>query len=286
MEANTDRILTQFAAAGAHGTFFTLGWIAERYPQVVRRIVAAGHELASHGYGHAQVHTLTPDAFRADIRRAKDVLEQTGGVAVRGYRAPTFSIGPRTPWAYRALEDEGHRYSSSIFPIRHDLYGEPDAPRFAFQPQGGTMWELPMTTVRLFGRNLPCAGGGYFRLLPYMAYRMGLGRLNRGDRQSGIFYFHPWEVDPGQPRVDKAGSAARFRHYVKHCRHVRPAGSADARLPRWDRMDRVFTAARSRLTDGTALSARWTTRPPRPGMRSSAPIRPAASSTSHPGGTW
>jgi polysaccharide deacetylase family protein (PEP-CTERM system associated) len=248
VEANTDRILEQFARAGAHGTFFTLGWVAERYPLLVRRIVAAGHELASHGHGHAQVHAIGAEAFRADIRRAKQVLEQIGGVAVRGYRAPTFSIGPRTPWAYDILESEGHSYSSSIFPIRHDLYGEPDAPRFPFHPAGRTLWELPMTTMRLGGRNLPCAGGGYFRLLPYHLYRLGLRRLNRAEQRQGIFYFHPWEVDPGQPRIRRASRAARFRHYVN-------LSAMPGRIDRllrdftWDRVDRAFADV---LSSGSA----------------------------------
>ena len=237
--ANTDRILEQFARTGTSATFFTLGWVAERHPGLVRRIVAAGHELASHGHGHALVHALGPDAFRADIRRARAVLEQTGGVAVRGYRAPTFSIGPRAPWAYAILAEEGHAYSSSVFPIRHDLYGEPDAPRFAFRPAGQALWELPMTTIRLGGRNLPCAGGGYFRLLPYALFRLGLRRLNRAEHRPGIFYFHPWEVDPGQPRIRQASRAARFRHYVN-------IAAMSARVDRlladfaWGRMDRVF----------------------------------------------
>jgi polysaccharide deacetylase family protein (PEP-CTERM system associated) len=237
--ANTDRILAQFAHAGVTATFFTLGWVADRHPALVRRIVAAGHELASHGYGHALVHSLGAEAFRADIRRARIALEQAGGVAVRGYRAPTFSIGPRSPWAYAILAEEGHAYSSSVFPIRHDLYGEPDAPRFAFRPPGQTLWELPMTTVRLGGRNLPCAGGGYFRLFPYALYRMGLRRLNRAEHRPGIFYFHPWEVDPGQPRIRRASRSARFRHYVN-------IAAMSARIDRlltdfaWGRVDRVF----------------------------------------------
>lgn len=238
VEANTDRILAQFARTGTRATFFTLGWVAERRPALIRRIVEAGHELASHGYGHALVSSLDAEAFRADLARARQVLEDAGGVAIRGYRAPTFSIGPRTPWAYDILAEQGIAYSSSIFPIRHDLYGEPDAPRFAFRPAGQALWELPMTTVRVAGRNLPCAGGGYFRLFPYALYRLGLRHLNAADRQPGIFYFHPWEVDPGQPRV-AASRAARFRHYVNI-----PAmsGRLERLLTdfRWDRIDRVF----------------------------------------------
>ena len=165
VEANMDRILEQFDRAGVKGTFFTLGWIAERHPQVVTRIVAAGHELASHGHGHELVHSLTAEAFRQDVRRAKSALEDRGGVVVSGYRAPTFSIGSRTPWAFEVLEQEGHRYSSSIYPVRHDLYGAPDAPRFPYRPWAGSLVEIPMTTLQLGKRNVPIAGGGYFRLV-------------------------------------------------------------------------------------------------------------------------
>jgi polysaccharide deacetylase family protein (PEP-CTERM system associated) len=241
VEANTDRILDQFAAAGAKATFFTLGWVAERHPALVRRILAAGHELASHGYGHQPVYALGAAGFRADLARAKAVLEDAGGVAVTGYRAPTFSMGGRTPWAHAVLEETGHRYSSSIFPIRHDLYGEPDAPRFAFRPAGSAVLELPMTTMRIAGRNLPCAGGGWFRLLPYPLFRRLLGRVNRADHRAGIFYFHPWEVDPGQPRIPGIGATARFRHYLN-------LAAMSGRLDRllhdfaWDRIDRVFAA--------------------------------------------
>ena len=239
VEANVDRILAQFAAAGVTGTFFTLGWIAERNPAMVRRIVAAGHELASHGYDHTRADAQEPEAFRTDIRRTRGMLEDIGGVAVRGYRAATFSIGARTPWAFRVLEEEGYRYSSSINPIKHDLYGMPDAPRVPFQPDGTALWELPMTTLRAFGRNWPCSGGGYFRLLPYRAFSTGLALVNRRERRPGIFYFHPWEVDPGQPRVAGCGWKSRFRHYTNLSRM---AGRLD-RLLRdfaWDRMDRVF----------------------------------------------
>jgi polysaccharide deacetylase family protein (PEP-CTERM system associated) len=239
VEANVDRILTQFARHGVTGTFFTLGWIAERHPAMVHRIVAAGHELASHGYDHIRVDRLTPESFRADISRTKRILEDIGGVAVHGYRAPTFSISNRNPWAFAVLEEAGYRYSSSVYPIRHDLYGMPDAPRFPFRPGVGAFWELPMTTVRLLRRNLPCAGGGYFRLLPYRLFRMGLARLNRAERQPGIFYFHPWEIDAAQPRVRECSRVARFRHYVN-------LAETEPRLERmlhdfaWGRMDRVF----------------------------------------------
>jgi polysaccharide deacetylase family protein (PEP-CTERM system associated) len=239
VEANVERILAQFEAAGARGTFFTLGWIAERYPAMVRRIVAGGHELASHGFGHQPVYSLSEAAFREDVTRTRGVLEEIGGVAVLGYRAPTFSMGARTPWAHRVLEEAGYRYSSSIYPIRHDLYGDPQAPRFPHRIAGTGLWEIPMTTVRVGGRNLPCAGGGYFRLLPYWLFRSGVQRLNAGEHKPAVFYFHPWEVDPGQPRMAGVSRLSRFRHYVN-------LGKMSGRLDRlvrdfaWDRMDRVF----------------------------------------------
>jgi polysaccharide deacetylase family protein (PEP-CTERM system associated) len=163
VEANTDRILALFDQAGVHATFFTLGWVAERQPALVRRIVAAGHELASHGYGHGRADRQTAAEFRADIGRAKRLLEDIGGVPVSGYRAPTFSINASNPWAFEMLQQEGYRYSSSVYPIRHDLYGMPQAPREPYRPNAGGLLEIPLTTVRVLGRNLPCAGGGYFR---------------------------------------------------------------------------------------------------------------------------
>lgn len=205
VEANTDRILALFAAAGVRATFFTLGWVAERHPALVRRIVAAGHELASHGHGHARVATLSAEQFRQDVVRAKALLEDIGGVAVAGYRAPTFSISPATPFAYPVLAETGHRYSSSIYPVRHDLYGAPDAPRFPHAVAEGALWEVPMTTIRMRGQNLPISGGGYFRLLPYAVFRRGLAAFNRAEGRGGMFYTHPWEIDPGQPRIGGAG---------------------------------------------------------------------------------
>jgi len=245
VEANMDRILQQFDRAGVTATFFTLGWIAERYPAVVRRIVAAGHELASHGYGHARADGQTPEQFRADVRRARFLLQDLGGVVVAGYRAPTFSIGPRNAWAFDVLDEEGHSYSSSVYPVRHDLYGAPDAPRFPYRPGAGALVEIPMTTVRIGGRNLPCAGGGYFRLMPYALFRLLLRRFNRLDAASGVFYFHPWEIDPGQPRIAAASRMSRFRHTVN-------LAAMPGRLEHllhdftWDRMDRVFAAALAR----------------------------------------
>lgn len=243
VEDNTRRVLDQFAAADIRATFFTLGWVAERHPDLVRRIVAGGHELASHGHGHELVHAIGEQRFRADVTRARQALEDAGGVAVQGYRAPTFSIGPRiAPWAHEVLAETGHTYSSSVFPVRHDLYGAPDAPRIPHRPTASGVVELPMTTLRLGGRNLPCAGGGWFRIFPYAAFRAGLSRVNRADRQPGIFYFHPWEVDPAQPRVENASRLSRFRHYTG----LASMGRRLDRLLRdfaWGRMDEVFADA-------------------------------------------
>jgi polysaccharide deacetylase family protein (PEP-CTERM system associated) len=258
VEANVDRILALFERANIHGTFFTLGWVAERHPAMVRRIVASGHELASHGWDHTRADSQTPDAFRQDVRRTRALLEDIGGVPVIGYRAATFSIGARNQWAFGALRDEGYRYSSSVNPIAHDLYGMPDAPRFPFQPNNDGFWELPMTTVRAFGRNWPCSGGGYFRLLPGVLYRSGLGRVNGTERRPGIFYFHPWEIDPGQPRIGGAGWKSRVRHYTNLSRMESALGRILADFA-WGRMDEVYAGLLPGLTDGDApdtMSAR------------------------------
>lgn len=240
VERNVELILQLLEEHGTHATFFVLGWVAERYPALVRRVVAQGHELASHGLAHYRAHEMSPAQFRADVTRAKALLEDIGSVAVKGYRAPSFSIGPRNWWALEALSETGHRYSSSVYPIRHDHYGSPDAPRFAFYPENAHgLLELPVTTVRLFNRNLPAGGGGYFRLLPYRVSRWCLERVNARDRQPCIFYFHPWELDPGQPRQRGVGLKARFRHYVNLSRMERRI-RALCRDFRWDRMDRVF----------------------------------------------
>ena len=241
VEANVDRILGQFDAAGVHATFFTLGCVAARHPGMVRRIVAAGHELASHGWEHIRADTQDPAAFRADVIRTRLTLEDIGGVPVTGYRAATFSIGARNLWAFAELQAAGYRYSSSINPIQHDLYGMPDAPRVPFHPQGCDLWEIPMTTVRALGRNWPCSGGGYFRLLPTVLYYQGLERVNKTEQRPGIFYFHPWEVDPGQPRIAGCGWKSRVRHYTNLAR-MGPALDKLLRDFAWDRMDRVFAS--------------------------------------------
>ncbi len=238
VERNVERILAMLAARDVKATFFTLGWIAERYPHVVRRIVEGGHELASHGYGHQRASDLDRTAFGDDVTRAKKLLEDIGGMPVQGYRAPSFSIGTANLWALDVLAEAGYRYSSSIYPIRHDHYGMPDSPRFAYRLGNGLL-EVPVTTLRLLNRNLPSSGGGYFRLLPYAVSRWMLRKVNREDRQSAIFYFHPWEIDPGQPRVAGIDAKTRFRHYVNIAR-------MEARLQqllqdfRWGRMDQIF----------------------------------------------
>jgi polysaccharide deacetylase family protein (PEP-CTERM system associated) len=240
VEANMDRILALFERNGVHATFFTLGWIAERYPQVVKRIVAGGHELASHGYGHLRASDQTRAEFANDIRSSKALLEDIGGQAVLGYRAPSFSIGRANLWALDELLEAGYRYSSSIYPIAHDHYGMPEAPRFAFYPNGPDgLLEVPITTVQMMGRNLPAGGGGYFRLLPYALSRWMMEKVNRDDRQPSLFYFHPWEVDPGQPRPQGLDAKSRFRHYVNIGR-MEARIEALARDFAWDRMDRIF----------------------------------------------
>lgn len=211
---NTDRLLEIFDQADVSATFFVLGWVTERFPGLVRRIASAGHEVASHGFDHRLVYEMTPAQFRADVRRSRVVLESATGQRVSGYRAPSFSITDRTMWALDVLIEEGFLYDSSIFPIRHDRYGIPHAPRHshAIRRSGGTIWEVPASTVRCAGVNLPVAGGGYFRLLPYAWTRWGIGRLNTIERQPAVVYLHPWEIDPDQPRV-AAPLVSRLRHY-------------------------------------------------------------------------
>ena len=238
IERNIGRILEMLAENRIHATFFTLGWIAERYPQLVRRIVDGGHEMASHGYGHERASDLTPAAFTQDVEHAKKLLEDLCGVAVLGYRAPSFSIGLSNLWAFDCLARAGYRYSSSIYPIKHDHYGMPDSPRFAYRVGAGLL-EIPVSTLRVMKRNLPSSGGGYFRLLPYAMSRWMMKRVNGVDREPAIFYFHPWEIDAGQPRIAGIDAKTRFRHYVN-------IGRTEGRLQRlmqdfsWGRMDRIF----------------------------------------------
>jgi polysaccharide deacetylase family protein (PEP-CTERM system associated) len=237
IEQNMDRILQLLADREVHATFFTLGWVAERYPDMVRRIASNGHELASHGYAHERAGNQGPDPFFADVALAKAVLEDVAGTEVQGYRAPSFSIDDDSLWAYECLAKAGYRYSSSVYPIRHDHYGSPERSRFAHLASAG-MLEVPIATVRLFRTNLPAGGGGYFRLMPYALSRWLIRHVNAADEESAVFYFHPWEIDPEQPRVKDADPKARFRHYINL---ERTATRLQLLLGdfRWDRLDRV-----------------------------------------------
>lgn len=240
VETNTNKVLDIFSENGVKATFFMLGWVAERYPSLVRRIVNEGHELASHGYEHVRVTTQQPAEFRNDITRTKSLLEDMGGCQVKGYRAASYSIGATNLWALDELQQAGYVYSSSIYPIHHDLYGMPDAPRFQFHPHGDDgLVEIPVTTLELGKHRFPCGGGGYFRLFPYPLYRWALRRVNNEDQQSGMFYFHPWEIDPQQPRQQGIDLKTRVRHYMNlermehRLRHLLQDFS-------WGRMDSVF----------------------------------------------
>jgi polysaccharide deacetylase family protein (PEP-CTERM system associated) len=230
-----------FDRAGVKGTFFTLGWVAERAPALIRRIVAAGHELASHGYDHKRVFLMSEAEFRADLAKARTILEDAGGVAITGYRAPSFSVDPRTPWAHAVLAEAGYTYSSSVAPVQHDHYGWPDSPRFAWKPHPDSeLIELPVTTARLGKRVLAAGGGGFFRLLPYRFSSWAVQQVNDLG-QPAVLYFHPWEVDPGQPRVADAPLKSKLRHYSR-------LGAMEGKLERllgqfaWDRTDHVVAA--------------------------------------------
>ena len=238
VEANCDRVLALFDSAGVRATFFTLGWVAQRFPDVMRRIVAQGHELASHGWDHARVFTLDAASFAEDLRRSRVTLEDISGQAVTGYRAPSFSIDARNPWAHEVLAREGYAYSSSVAPIVHDHYGWREAPRFAFRPVADSpLVEIPVTTAQVAGRRFAAGGVGFFRVLPYALTRFAIRQVNR-EGHPAAFYFHPWEIDPGQPRVADAPLRSRLRHYTN-------LAGMDAKLRRlagefaWGRMDAV-----------------------------------------------
>ncbi len=236
---NVDIVLELMAERDVRGTFFILAWIAEREPEMVRAIAREGHEIASHGCNHDRVTTLTPGQFADDIRRSKALLEDLSGQQVIGYRAPSYSIDHTNQWVFPALQEAGYLYSSSVFPGRHDLYGMPDAPRFPYRPLGHGLLEIPITTVEVLGRRLSCGGGGFFRLWPYWLFRALLNRVNGHDAQSAVFYMHPWEVDPGQPRIREASARSRVRHYLNLERVVPRMRQLLADFS-WDRMDRVF----------------------------------------------
>lgn len=245
VERNTDRILAMFDQAGVKGTFFTLGWVAERAPTLIRRIVAAGHELASHGYDHKRVFTMNRNTFAEDLAKARGILEDTGGVAITGYRAPSFSVDTRTPWAHSVLAEAGYRYSSSVAPVVHDHYGWPESPRFAWRPiPDADIIELPVTTARLAGRTLAAGGGGFFRMLPYGFTHWAVSQVN-GLGEPAIIYFHPWEIDADQPRVENAPLRSRLRHYS---RLSAMAGKLERLVGdfAWDRIDHLVPAIAAR----------------------------------------
>lgn len=246
VERNTDAVLALFEEAGVKATFFTLGWVATRHPALIRRIADAGHELASHGWDHKRVFTMSEAEFRDDLRRARDTIEQASGRKVGGYRAPSFSIDARTPWAHPVLADEGYAYSSSVAPVRHDHYGWRESPRFAWRPVAGAeLIELPVTTVEVAGRRFAAGGGGFFRLLPYALSDWAIARVNREQRPA-IFYFHPWEVDADQPRVDYAPLKSKLRHYT-NLSVMRPKLLKLLKAYKWSRTEEVAAAERARL---------------------------------------
>ena len=238
VEKNTYSILELFEKNNIKATFFTLGWVAERCPNLVRDIVSQGHEMANHGYSHMRATEMTPIEFREDISKAKKILEDISGSVVQGYRAPSYSINTSNPWAHDEILETGHLYSSSIVPIHHDLYGIPDAPRFIHHCENGLI-EIPITTTRLINRNLPCGGGGYFRILPYWLFRLGLRRVNQKDQKSAIFYFHPWEIDPEQPPQKNINLKTRVRHYINLDKNYNKIAALLGDF-KWDRVDRVF----------------------------------------------
>jgi len=250
VEANIDAILTLFAQAGVHATFFTLGWIAERYPAMMRRIAEAGHEVASHGYDHARVFALDRKSFADDLTKTRAILEDASGQKVSGYRAPSFSIDARNPWAHEELAAQGFAYSSSVAPVVHDHYGWPQAPRFAYRPiADADLIEIPVTTAILGGRRVAAGGGGFFRVLPYSFSRWAIGQVNREEQRPGVFYFHPWEIDPDQPRVDGAPMRSRLRHYTGL---EKMAGKLRRLLGdfAWGRMDALAACEATRCVEG------------------------------------
>lgn len=255
VEANTTRLLDLFDERSVKGTFFVLGWVAERFPRLVQDIARRGHELASHGHFHRLVYDQTRDAFREDIRRSKDIIESAAGCAVLGYRAPSYSITPRSLWAFDILIEEGYRYDASVYPIHHDRYGIPPSPRepYVIRRNAGVLIEAPGSAVRVGPLNLPVGGGGYFRMLPYQWTQWGLRRINGTDHRGAIFYLHPWEIDPHQPRLP-VGLLGRIRHY-------RNLAETESRLRRlltdftWAPLHTMLSGSIERVPDGTRLSA-------------------------------
>ena len=236
---NMDRLFDIFSDSNVKVTFFILGWVAERYPDIVKKIIENGHELASHGYGHQRVSDLTREQFLEDLILSKKILEDISGCQVKGYRAPSYSIGEKNIWALEVLAETGHIYSSSIYPIQHDHYGYPEAPRFAFRDEKTGLIEIPITTMKLFSRLFPAGGGGFFRFYPYPVSRWAIKRVNETDKESTVFYLHPWEIDPGQPRQKNISRKTNFRHYLN-------LDKTELRLRqlltdfKWGRVDDVF----------------------------------------------
>jgi polysaccharide deacetylase family protein (PEP-CTERM system associated) len=247
VERNTDNVMALFDETGVKATFFILGWVAERYPELIRRIASAGHEIGSHGYAHDRVFTFTPAQFAADIERTRKLLEDTSGQLVSGYRAPSFSIDQRTPWAHEILAEQGYTYSSSVAPVKHDHYGWAEAPRFAFRPVAGTDFlEIPVTTAQLGPKRLAAGGGGFFRLLPYAFSRWAIRQVNDDEQRPAVIYFHPWEIDPDQPRVANAPIKSKLRHYTK----LDVMADKLRRLPRdfqWERLDSIVAREQARF---------------------------------------
>jgi len=239
VEKNTHRILDVLAKFETKATFFTLGWVAERYPQLINRIISEGHELACHGYEHIRVTEQTPDQFRADIIRTKKILEDLGGKEILGYRAASYSINTENLWAHDILAEEGFKYSSSVYPVKHDLYGIPDAPRFSYQPiKGSDFLEIPISTIKFGQKNIPCGGGGFFRFYPYMFSKWAFHHINSSN-QSAIFYCHPWEIDPKQPRQEGLNFKTKFRHYL-NLHKMEQRISCLLTDFNWDTMENVF----------------------------------------------
>jgi polysaccharide deacetylase family protein (PEP-CTERM system associated) len=240
VERNTHKILDIFTERNIKATFFTLGWVAERYPDVIKRIVTDGHELACHGYEHIRVAEQTPEQFRTDVSRTKKLLEDLSGESVNGYRAASYSIDAHNLWALAVLQEEGFKYSSSIYPVKHDIYGMPDAPRFIYSPiENNNFKEIPITTIRFGDKNFPCGGGGFFRFYPYALSKWAFNHVNNQENESAIFYFHPWEIDPMQPRQQGLNLKTRTRHYLNLDR-------MESRIKKlltdfnWDTMANVF----------------------------------------------
>ena len=255
VQGNTERLLDIFDEHEVRATFFVLGWVADRCPGLVRTISGRGHEIASHGYSHRLIYDQTRDAFRQDVRRAKGLLEAASGAAVLGYRAPSYSITPRSLWALDVLIEEGYRYDASIFPIRHDRYGIPLSPRhpYLLRRQAGDLLEAPASTARVGPLNVPIAGGGYFRILPYAWTRLGIRRVNRSERRPVIFYLHPWEIDPDQPRL-RVGLLSRFRHY-RNLARTEPRLRRLLSEFRFGPMANVLDIAHSSLTTDQSVEA-------------------------------